>query len=1823
MSSIDKRVVQMQFDNAQFQAGIKQTMSSLKDLDESLQLKNGGKGFEDAQKAAQGFVQSNGIEGAVESIQSKFSAFGAVAFSVLQRITNAAIDCATNLANMLVVQPITEGFAEYEQGIGSTQTIVNATGESLDRVNQKLSELNEYSDRTIYKFSDMTGAIGKFTNAGVSLDDAVLAIKGISNEAALAGASTQQASSAMYNFSQALSTGYLGLMDWRSIENAMMATQGFREELIRTGVEMGTLVEQNGKYISTTTSATGAISKEFDAMSGFRDSLQSQWITNDVLIATLARYGDETQEIGRKAYMAATEVKTFTQLVDTAAEAMGTGWADSFKLIIGDYEEAKELWTGVSNVLGGMIDSYHNARNAQLQMWRDMGGRELLIQGISDAWQGISSRLGAVGTAFREAFPDNRAQILYKISEAVSKFGAALKASDDDISRIHDTASRFFGALSKIFGSIGNIVGKLLNPFKQLLPVLGSIGNVIGAVFGGIGKIGLSILEGIGGGLEVLANAIGNAQVPAEAMSNALDNVADNIRSFFDNLQNGLPSLDWFKEKMEAVLNFIPEKAAAAADGIKNFAQSVKEKFKIGGDDAEKFSDRLNKAYDNVDATIDDAKPVTPILSSIKEFFTNLYNGIARFLSTITFGDVVNAWLGLVSAGWLALIANLTGSIKNIGTSIKEAITAFTDEVKEGTEKVPEAIDPVTDALEGFKGILQAYANEINARALINVGIAVGVLAAAVLVLSNIEPANLRNSVTAITILTGVLVAVSGLAMLISRLASRTDKATKSAKSIKDKFFGALRGFADGLRDLGGLLRALAFMTVVSIAVLNLAKAVAVIAQVGDPGAIAIATVVVTLLMGMMALLYKSLEKVKVSNVTGQIGVMLVTAIALRQLVRTVAEAGDLDGDQAAKGLFIMATVLAAFIGTLKSIEGVKVNPSTIITLTVITNSLLVLGWALKQLSQIGWDGILSGLTGMAGSLAALSAATIVLNKFQGGTDVGKIAQLIVMTGVIASLGHSLEQIAAIGWEGLAAGLTGMAGALAIFIGGMAVLSKANVSFDVSTVFAMVTMAIAIKVLGNNLTSLAQLTWSQIGSGLVAMGGTLAIFIAALAVLGKIGGGFNIGALLQMVVMAITLSTLGNSLQTLSQLSWEGIGVALTAMAGALAIMVAVMAILSAVGPIAVAGAAAMLIASISLAGIANALNSLETEDMGGKMGTLAAALGILAVGLTAMIAALPGAAALLVVSFALQGLATGLQAFSAVDPSAGEKVGQVCLSMALGLTAMIAALPGAAALLVVSAALPQLAAGLRMFEMVGDPADLGNKIRDLCLALAIGLTAMIAALPGAAALAVAAPALVQLAPALKQYQELDMWGIAAGIGPLLLALAAGLVAMTAGIIGAAALVIAAAGLQALLPVVQQYSSMDMGAIKDTLGQFLATLSEGMVKMIPAAAGAASLMLVCASLSMLMSVMTSMQGMDLVGTSEMLNTLGQSIQDLMGNLSGIDPGVLFGLAGGLMALSGGMAVASGAITGFSSAVGLAASTIAADTQTIIENVSKLESDVASTGGRIASQAVSKVTETSSQVISQLNNLFAQANAQINNGMNQAANTIQNGISRIAAMQSQAYSAGRSVMMGVVNGLKSVSVDGYSIGANLVSSAISGVRSQASAAYSAGASVGSSISSGLKNNLKIASPSKVGTDIGQNFGLSVIGGVKNKLREASLVGAQFGDVVGNSIYELIDNVEKFTNMPLTPTITPVIDGTDARAGVSTIRDMLNDVGFNIGGVTATFDMTPVTQKMDDILRKMDNIQNGVNITINGELMTNENIRSTVLDLFDQVQRAGMM
>lgn len=353
--TVDERVVSMQFDNKHFESNVKTTMSTLDKLKKSLNLEKSAKGLENINAAAKNCNLSP-MANAVESVKSKFSALEVMGITALANITNSAVNYGKRLISAFTVDPIRTGFNEFELKMGSIQTIMASTGESLDTVNKYLNELNEYSDKTIYSFSDMTSNIGKFTNAGVKLEDAVLAIKGVSNEAAISGANANEASRAMYNFAQALSSGYVKLIDWKSLENANMATVGFKQELINTAVELKVLTETTDGY---KTSAGTVITPT----KNFNESLQDQWMTTDVLIGTLKKYATETTDIGKKAFAAAQDVKTFSMMMDTLKEAAQSGWAATWELIVGDFEQGKTLWTKVSGVLGDIIGKSADARN--------------------------------------------------------------------------------------------------------------------------------------------------------------------------------------------------------------------------------------------------------------------------------------------------------------------------------------------------------------------------------------------------------------------------------------------------------------------------------------------------------------------------------------------------------------------------------------------------------------------------------------------------------------------------------------------------------------------------------------------------------------------------------------------------------------------------------------------------------------------------------------------------------------------------------------------------------------------------------------------------------------------------------------------------------------------------------------------------------------------------------------------------------------------------------------------------------------------------------------------------------------------------------------------------------------------------------------------------------------------------------------------------------------------------------------------------------------------------------------------------------------------
>ena len=451
---LEQKIVEMKFDNSDFEQKVAQSLITLKQLRESTKMEDAGKGLDNLSKSARNLDLSHIADG-IDKLNARFSNLGVVGMTVMQNLTNAAMDMGNKIAGAITEAP-KDGWKEYELNLDSVKTILNSAKDAnglpvtLDQVNQKLAELNAYSDKTIYSFSDMTNNIGKFTNAGVDLDSAVIAIQGVANVAALAGANASDASRAMYNFGQALGSGSVKLIDWKSIENANMATVDFKEQLIQTAIELGTVRKEGDKYVSTTKNMQGKVSDAFDATQGFNDSLSAQWMTSEVLTKTLAKYTDETTELGQNAIIAATQVTTFSKMIDTLKESLGSGWMQTWQYIFGDFEESKNLWTGIYNELDGIIQKVAGARNEFLKGWKEAGGRDALLGSIANIWTTLKYYVGLITKAFATAFPKIDATPIVAISKGFNSFTEKIKPAVETVESVTDKVNETAEAVTDV-----------------------------------------------------------------------------------------------------------------------------------------------------------------------------------------------------------------------------------------------------------------------------------------------------------------------------------------------------------------------------------------------------------------------------------------------------------------------------------------------------------------------------------------------------------------------------------------------------------------------------------------------------------------------------------------------------------------------------------------------------------------------------------------------------------------------------------------------------------------------------------------------------------------------------------------------------------------------------------------------------------------------------------------------------------------------------------------------------------------------------------------------------------------------------------------------------------------------------------------------------------------------------------------------------------------------------------------------------------------------------------------------------------------------------
>ncbi len=707
MSKIDERIARLQFDNKDFEKNIKTSSESLAKFDSELERSGKGTAF-------------SGLSGAVEGIANKFSSLGTIATGALFEIGRQAVQVGQQLVESLAIAPIAQGFDEYELKVNSIRTIL-ASGRTseglpvtLEMVNKELEALNQYADRTIYSFSDMTSSIGKFTNAGVALPDAVAAIQGISNAAALSGANANQASHAMYNFGQAISSGFVKLIDWKSIELANMATVEFKEQLLDAGVAAGTLrKDAEGMYMVLTKNGKGeSLNEVISTTTRFNESLAFQWLTTEVLTDTLGDYADETTEIGKRAFEAAQTVRTFSQAMDTAKEAAGSGWATTFELIFGDFNEATNVWTGFSNLLTGIIQDSAQARNAMLSDWAKLGGRTNLFEGIKAAWEDILSVLKPVQEAFRNVFPPATAQMLADFTKAFRDFFVNFDVSQDVIDGIRIAFEGFFSVIKLGWEALKFVVSTL----GSLLSLLAPLGVQILGVTSSIGEFFINLRK---------------AAEESDFFGTLLTNIQTGIQDFvtrlkeFGNSISDALGLDSFVTNLKNAFNDLPTNGNALdniGESFRNFSTNVKEFFQPA-----------------VEFVIEAFQKLKTFLEPVTRIIVGAFNTMKDSL--------VGTWEAEGLEGILTLINTfLTGGIL---VGIKKLVDTF----KEIGGSTSGMLEGITGVFTGLQGVLKSYQDTLKAEVLKTIAVSIAILAASLIALSLIDPNKLQNGAIAMGVL--------------------------------------------------------------------------------------------------------------------------------------------------------------------------------------------------------------------------------------------------------------------------------------------------------------------------------------------------------------------------------------------------------------------------------------------------------------------------------------------------------------------------------------------------------------------------------------------------------------------------------------------------------------------------------------------------------------------------------------------------------------------------------------------------------------------------------------------------------------------------------------------------------------------------------------------------------------------------------------------------------------------------------------------------------------------------------------------------------------
>lgn len=1320
---VDERVVEMRFDNAQFEKNVHQTMQSLEKLNDSLRLDGAEKGFEKIGDAS-AKVDFDEMQGALDDLSGKFSAVEVMGVAALSHITRQAIDTGERLVKSLSLDQVTSGWSKYAQKTASVQTIMNATGKSIAKVNGYLSKLMWFSDETSYSFTDMTQSLGQLTASGGDIEKVIPMIMGMANATAYAGKGASEFSRVIYNLNQSYSQGYLSLMDWKSVELAGVATAELKKQIIETGVALGKIKEGDvtvGTFSSTLSKKWAdkeVMETAFGKFAEFSEAVKKMVDANPGMLASQAidALADKYDEVTVKAFKAAQEAKSFSEAVDATKDAVSSGWMETFDILFGNYEEAKGFWSDLAEEFWNIFAGGAAGRNNWLKSAFDSGLDQLLgTEGFGEAGdnytnllqkalvnQGLLSEEGIEEAgSFQKALEESgvTAQQLYEVlGEAAEHYHQRAAMSDEELNKLGFDRDKV-DALANAYDSLAE---QIQNGSVNLDDLAGKMNQLSGRehFFNGI----LNMLEGINSVLSPIRDGFGDVfMTDGSPLYNFLKG--------FDELTGKMALSEETAEKVQKVFTGVFRVLSIGLKGVKTVGKTA---FMILG----KLLDLLSPMGDLllnigscignlltwVDESLGQAESLSDVLGILVGAVAALVSPIADVVKGVktlvrggnmeeakkqfgAFGIVVDAVgsvldkfkIGSVSAGnvigtaFQLLGGILLGAFEGMGALIGRAFNGF----KGAGDTVSEFADSKVPLLENIRDVVLSLPEKAE-KALADFG---GTLTG---IMSNISGA-CRNALSAVkdffNLQDGVdlyrllaLIDVGALAAAIYGatvlLKKASDNFKKTLANPIGDFFNSLTGAVNTWTKANTTNNLATAAKAIATAVALISGSMYLLAKINDPtrAVQALASVISELFSMVVALKVLAATDLTGLDTAKLIGTVVAISIGMAALTNTVAKLGKMDAAQAEKSVEAVghiAAMLAGMTGLLalfnKQLGGVKGAGGFVAAAAAVDMiALALIPLAKAEANGLDIDGAVEAINGVAIAMSILTVAAGFAQKLAGKADVSTLDKIIKY---LVKLGGMLVAINAMGTALLMA-----AGAVAIFAS-----------------------------LGDRMMDGIR------GAGLVVSG------IAALLVLMantkvnplrmKMGAESMVIASASLLVMAAAIKQMGKAMGTdTGGAGMAGVSLMLVELAGALYL-------LGKQAPESTAAAAAMVAMGAAMIEMAMAIKMLADVDFADIVKSvfgLAAALGVLIAGcwglgfVSANLASAAGAClmlatALLILTPAFKGLAslTAGEAFAGVIGTIG---------IMLGLFAVGAITPVAAGMVVFSACLISLGKAFSAF---------------------------------------------------------------------------------------------------------------------------------------------------------------------------------------------------------------------------------------------------------------------------------------------------------------------------------------------------------------------------------------------------------------------------------------------------------------------------------------------------------------------------------------------